>query len=103
MVNWKARKEATDVEQQMALEDRQADTGKISIGGHSGLLDVHSMDSKGHSGEIMSSLLHLPLARAKRESFQTLDKMRKNCHLKGPGRVGAKKHLSIFISTSGKM
>ena len=103
MVNREAGKEATDVEHQMALEGRPDDPGKISFGSHSGLLDVHSMDPKGHSGEIMMSMLHLPLAGAERDSYQALGKMGKDRHPKGPGRVGAKKHLSFLIGTCGKM
>ena len=72
MVNREARKEATNVEQQMALEGRPNDPGKISIGGHSGILDVHCMDSKGHSGKIMMRLFHLPLEGAERDSHQAL-------------------------------
>ena len=69
MVNWEAGKEAFDVEQQMDLEGRSANSGKISIGGHSNLLDVHSMDSKRHPREAQTYLLHLPLVVAKRESL----------------------------------
>ena len=72
MVNQEAGKEANDVEQQMALEGRSVDLGKISIGGHSGILDVHHIDSKGHSGNITMHLLHLPLAGAERDSHQDL-------------------------------
>ena len=93
MVNWEAGKEATDVEQQMALEGRPVDTGKISIGGNTGILDVHCMDPKGRSGKVTTHLLHFPLARAERGTLQALGQMGENSHPKSPGKVGFKKHI----------
>lgn len=68
MVNRKARKEVTGVEQQVALEGRPADLGKVRFGGRPGILDVHCLDSKGHSRKIMTHLFHLPLAGTERDT-----------------------------------
>ena len=69
MVNWEVGKEAINVEQQMALEGRSINSGKISTGGHSGLLDVHSMDPKRHSREALINMIHFPMEGAERISF----------------------------------
>ena len=66
MVNWEAGKEATDVEQQMALEGRPVDIGKICIRGNTSILDVHCMDPKRCSGEATMHLLHFPMEGAER-------------------------------------
>ena len=46
MDNLESGKEVVDVEQQMVVEGRKADIGKVSFGGNSSLLDVHYMDTK---------------------------------------------------------
>ena len=103
MVNWEAGKDATDVEQQMAFEGRPVDTGKISIGGNTNILDVHCMDPKGSSGKATTHLLQFPLAGSERGTLQALGQMGQNSHSKSPRWVGVKKHISILNNSSCKM
>lgn len=72
MVNWKDGKEVTGVEQQVALKGRPTDHGKISSGGHPGILDVHRMDSKGHLRNTTTHLFYLPLVGSERDSHQAV-------------------------------
>ena len=72
MVNQKDGKLVTGVEQQLALEGRSTDPGKVSFGGHPGILDVHCLDSKGHSRKIMTHVFPLPLAGIERDTHEAL-------------------------------
>lgn len=93
MVNWEAGEEAIGVEQQMALEGRLADTDRVSIGGNTGILDVHCMDPKRRFGEATTHLFYFPMAGAERGTLQALGQMGENSHSKSPGWVGVKKHI----------
>lgn len=103
MVNRKAGKEVTSVEQQVALEGRPTDPGKVSFGGHPDILDVHCLDSKGHPRKITTHLFRLPLARTKRDTHQALGNMGQDFHPKGSGGMGVKKYLSVLYSPCGQM
>ena len=54
----------------MVVEGKSTDTGNVSIGGKSSLLDVHCMDPKRCVGETSTYLFHFLMVGAERGTFQ---------------------------------
>ena len=65
--------------QQMALESRKANSGKICPRSHSYVLDVFSMDPKVHPGKILENLLKIYLDKKEGTKSPSMGKMGPNC------------------------